>query len=140
MDRLTPEARSANMRAVRSKNTSPEMRVRRTAHRIGLRFRLHRRDLPGSPDLVFPKYSTVAFVHGCFWHRHPNCQKASLPKTRRQFWKAKFDRNEARDATNENLLRDMGWNVIVIWECMTRSDAEIERCLTNGLGLEMVSM
>lgn len=117
---VTP-ARSANMSKVRGKNTKPEMAVRRVAHALGLRFRLHRRDLPGTPDLVFPKRKTAIFVHGCFWHRHEGCRKAGpAPKTRTAFWQAKFDRNTARDARNADTLRETGWNVATIWECETR--------------------
>lgn len=117
---VTP-ARSANMAKVRGKNTKPEMAVRRAAHALGLRFRLHRRDLPGTPDLVFPGRRTAIFVHGCFWHRHHGCSKAgAAPKTRTEFWQAKFDRNMARDARNADALRDAGWNVVTIWECETR--------------------
>ncbi|MHA0331270.1 very short patch repair endonuclease [Sphingomonas melonis] len=117
---VTP-ARSANMSKVRGKNTKPEMAVRRAAHALGLRFRLHRRDLPGTPDLVFAKRKTAIFVHGCFWHRHEGCRKAGpAPKTRTAFWQAKFDRNTARDARNADALIEAGWNVATIWECETR--------------------
>jgi DNA mismatch endonuclease (patch repair protein) len=117
---VTP-ARSANMSKVRGKNTKPEIAVRRAAHALGLRFRLHRRDLPGTPDLVFSRRKTAIFVHGCFWHRHEGCRKAGpAPKTRTAFWQAKFDRNTARDARNADTLRQGGWNVATIWECETR--------------------
>lgn len=122
MDRLSPERRSALMSRVRGKNTSPELRVRRLAHAMGLRFRLHRRDLPGTPDIVLPKYNTVVFVHGCFWHRHPGCRKATTPKSNVDFWEAKFLRNVERDQTNRLLLEKAGWRVIVIWECETKSE------------------
>lgn len=110
------------MSRVRGKNTSPEMRVRRAAHALGLRFRLHRKDLPGKPDLVFPKHQIAMFVHGCFWHRHPECSKASIPKSRVEFWQKKFDANVARDARVEAELESLGWHVIIIWECDTKSD------------------
>ena len=127
--RVTP-ARSANMSKVRGKNTKPEMAVRRAAHALGLRFRLHHRDLPGTPDLVFPGRKTAIFVHGCFWHRHPGCSKAGPPpKTRTAFWQAKFDRNTARDARNVEALRAAGWSVAIVWECETR---DIEK-LTDQL-------
>lgn len=117
---VTP-SRSANMAKVRGKNTKPEVAVRRAAHSLGLRFRLHRRDLPGTPDLVFSKRKTAIFVHGCFWHRHEGCPKAGpAPKTRTAFWQAKFDRNTARDARNDLALREAGWTVAIIWECETR--------------------
>ena len=121
MDRLTPQRRSWLMAQVKSKHTSPELRVRSAAHSLGLRFRLHRKDLPGSPDLVFVKSKTALFVHGCFWHRHPHCAKASTPKSRVEFWAGKFDANVKRDKRNRRDLRKLGWKVLTIWECQTRS-------------------
>lgn len=108
------------MSRVRAKNTSPEMRVRRAAHALGLRFRLHRRDLPGNPDLVFPKHRAVLFVHGCFWHRHAGCAKATTPKSRTNFWQTKFDATVARDARSEESLEKAGWRVFKLWECETK--------------------
>jgi DNA mismatch endonuclease (patch repair protein) len=96
------------------------MRVRSAAHRRALRFRVHRRDLPGTPDLVFPKWRIAIFVHGCFWHRHPGCKKAGTPKSRVDFWTGKFDRNVERDRENFRVLADRGWRVEVIWECETK--------------------
>ena len=119
VDRLTPERRSALMSRVRSKDTSPELRVRKVAHALGYRFRLHRRDLPGCPDLTFVSLGKVIFVHGCFWHRHPRCRKATMPKSRVAFWKAKFDRNVERDQQVKRKLRRLGWRVFTIWECQT---------------------
>lgn len=101
-----------------------EMRVRRAAHALGLRYRLYRRDLPGTPDLVFPKHRIVVFVHGCFWHRHPGCKKATTPKSRVEFWQSKFDRNVARDRETVEELGALEWGVAVIWECETE-DAEV---------------
>ncbi|WP_174940143.1 very short patch repair endonuclease [Burkholderia lata] len=121
VDRLTKEHRSWLMARVHSKNTSPELRVRSIAHAMGLRFRLHVRGLPGKPDLVFPKYRTVVFVHGCFWHRHSGCPKASTPKTDTKTWLAKFERNVERDFENCKALIEMGWRVEVIWECESKS-------------------
>lgn len=129
VDRLTSERRSWLMSQVRSKNTSPEMRVRRLAHASGLRYRLHRRDLPGKPDLVFPRHRVALFVHGCFWHRHPGCAKASMPKSRSDFWREKFERNVERDRQAEQELEALGWRVLVIWECGTKSDREIRALL-----------
>ncbi len=120
MDRLTPERRSWLMSRVTSRNTSAEMRVRRVAHALGLRYRLHRHDLPGTPDLVFPKRGAVVFVHGCFWHRHAGCKKATTPKSRVEFWREKFARNVARDKRTAKELKSLGWTVAVIWECETR--------------------
>jgi len=119
MDRLTRERRSWNMSRIRGRDTAPEKTVRSVLHRIGCRFRLHRRDLPGSPDIVLPKYRTVVFVHGCFWHRHPSCRFAYTPKTRVRFWSRKFAENVERDRRVRRRLRDLGWRVIVIWECET---------------------
>lgn len=124
MDRLTPERRSWLMSRVGSRDTSTEMRVRRAAHSLGLRYRLHRRDLAGTPDLVFPKHRVVIFVHGCFWHRHPGCKKATTPKSQVVFWQSKFDRNVARDRQAVDELGALGWRVAVIWECETK-DAEV---------------
>ena len=123
--------RSAIMRAVRQKNTTPELKVRQALHRMGYRFRLHRADLPGRPDIVLPKYQTVIFVHGCFWHRHPDCSKATMPKTRRDFWQLKFDRNTRRDARNIAELEAMGWKVIVIWECEATDRDDLIQRLRN---------
>lgn len=105
------------MRSVRQKHTSPELEVRRALHALGYRFRLHRKDLPGRPDIVLPKHRTAVFVHGCFWHRHSGCSKSTTPKTRHEFWNAKFERNKARDAESVRALENMGWKVGVVWEC-----------------------
>lgn len=113
--------RSKIMRAVGRANTKPEIAVRHSLHSLGLRFRLHRRDLPGTPDLVLPKYRTVVFVHGCFWHRHGGCAKATIPKTRADFWATKFQLNVERDQRNDDLLRQAGWSVVTIWECETKN-------------------
>jgi DNA mismatch endonuclease (patch repair protein) len=112
--------RSSLMKKVRQRHTKPEMMVRSAVHALGYRFRLHRRDLPGSPDLVLPKHRVVVFVHGCFWHRHAECRHASTPKTNVEFWLDKFRRNVARDARKEGELQQLGWRVLVIWECETR--------------------
>jgi len=125
MDRITKEQRSAVMARVRGKNTRPELMVRRAAHSIGLRFRLHRRDLPGVPDLVFPKYKIALFVHGCFWHRHPGCKRATFPKSRKQFWSQKLNRNVERDALVMAKLERMGWRPVVVWECETKDSQKL---------------
>ncbi|MPN31226.1 Very short patch repair protein [bioreactor metagenome] len=116
-DIVDPVTRSRIMASIRGKNTKPELKVRRGLHRLGVRFRLHRRDLPGCPDIVFPKYRTVLFVHGCFWHRHEACRFAYTPSTNRQEWIKKFDANVERDRRQVALLRQAGWRVFVIWEC-----------------------
>ncbi|MCQ9197291.1 MAG: DNA mismatch endonuclease Vsr [Prochlorococcus marinus XMU1429] len=105
------------MSAIKSKNTKPEIAVRKLLHSLGYRFRLHRKDLPGSPDIVLPKYKTVIFVHGCFWHRHENCKYASTPKTRSEFWESKFVGNIKRDKINQTNLIKLGWKIIIVWEC-----------------------
>lgn len=127
VDHLTPEQRSRNMSLVPNRNTTPELVVRRIVHQLGFRFRLHRRDLPGSPDLVFPRLRRVIFVHGCFWHRHPNCHRAASTKTRRAYWEAKFARNVARDLEATSALEQAGWHVLVVWECETKDKAVIRR-------------
>ena len=111
------EQRSRNMSAIKSKNTKPEIKVRKVLHSMGYRFRLHSKNLPGSPDIVLPKYKTVIFVHGCFWHRHQNCKYASTPKTRQEFWNKKFNENINRDKINQENLSSKGWKIIIIWEC-----------------------
>jgi DNA mismatch endonuclease, patch repair protein len=122
------------MARIRSKDTKPEMTVRRSAHRLGYRYRLHRRDLPGVPDLVFPSRRKVIFVHGCFWHAHPRCTVANVPKSRQSFWKEKFRRNKQRDRANEQLLRRAGWEVLIIWECETKDRDLLTRRLSQWLG------
>lgn len=111
--------RSALMGRVRGKNSKPEMVVRRLTHSLGYRFRLHCRNLPGTPDLVFPRLRKVIFVHGCFWHRHRGCYRTTTPKTRAGYWASKFERNIERDALKERQLRASGWDVLVVWECET---------------------
>jgi len=124
-DIVSPERRSAMMARIGSKDTQPELRVRRMAHALGFRFRLHRRDLPGTPDLVFPKFRVALFVHGCYWHRHEGCSKAYTPKSRVDFWQEKFAANVERDARAAEKLRAMGWKPVVIWECETTDPARL---------------
>ena len=121
------------MARIRGSDTAPELAVRRIAHRRGLRFRLHRKDLPGRPDLVFPKHRLAVFVHGCFWHRHEGCRHATTPKSRVVFWTEKFTMNIARDARQEAALKELGWRVLVIWECETRNEAAVERKLAASV-------
>jgi DNA mismatch endonuclease (patch repair protein) len=135
MDRLSASTRSALMSRVKQVDTAPEMRVRRILHRNGLRFRLHRRDLPGTPDIVLPSRRTVIFVHGCFWHRHQGCPRASTPKTNPERWRLKFERNIARDDEACTALRGLGWAVLIVWECELRNEVELENHLRNRLGL-----
>ena len=124
MDIVSEEQRSYNMSRIRSKNTKPELMVRSMLHRMGYRFTVNgpkNRQLHGKPDIVLPKYKTVIFVHGCFWHRHKGCKYATIPKTRTEWWKAKLEGNAQRDARNQQELRKFGWNVVLVWECEIRS-------------------
>src|SRR5258708_32237927 len=121
MDRLTPESRSENMRRIKGKNTKPEMAVRRLVCSLGYRYRLHRKDLPGKPDLVFGTKRKVIFVHGCFWHGHERdgCLDGRWPKSNAAYWHPKLARNKERDAERLTALKKMGWRVLTIWECET---------------------
>ncbi|NHN89046.1 very short patch repair endonuclease [Acetobacter conturbans] len=131
MDYLTPDQRSANMGRVRGKDTQPELAVRRALHAMGYRFRLHRRDLPGTPDIVLPRYRLVLFVHGCFWHRHADCPRCTTPRTRREFWEAKFAANVERDRRHTAALEADGWTVRVLWECKLRPTAQLQETLSG---------
>lgn len=124
----TPSHRSWTMAQVKSKNTTPEINVRRAAHALGLRFRLHRADLPGKPDLMFPRWRTVVFVNGCFWHSH-HCERARLPKTNVDYWTKKLQRNALRDKETITLLKKSGWRCAVIWECQAKDPVRLERIL-----------
>ena len=136
MDTLSQQERSKRMSLVRGRDTKPEMRVRRMVHALGYRYRLHRRDLPGAPDLVFGPRRKVIFVHGCFWHRHPDpsCKLARLPKSRREFWLPKLEGNRARDDRTRAALAGMGWDVLEIWECETDGDAALAEKIREFLG------
>lgn len=122
------------MARVGQKNTKPEMTVRRALHRLGFRFRLHRRDLPGRPDIVLPKYRTAIFVHGCFWHRHPGCRRTTTPKTREAFWRDKFDANILRDRKATEALERAGWKVLVLWECEIAAGSAIAKVANQVRG------
>lgn len=128
-----PATRRRNMSAIRSAGTKPEMRVRRIAHALGYRFRLHVKDLPGRPDLVFPGRRKVIFVHGCYWHRH-GCRHAVLPKARREWWEAKLEGNAARDRRDQEALRALGWSVLVLWECDLRDADGLRQRIRDFLG------
>ena len=121
-DTLTPKKRSWNMSRIRSIDTKPEILLRSLLHRLGFRFRIHRRDLPGRPDIVLPKFRTVILVHGCFWHQHPGCIEATYPKTNTKYWKAKLDGNVERDRRNQCALQKEGWRVLRFWECQLEKD------------------
>lgn len=116
----TPEVRSYNMSMIRGKNTKPEIIVRKFLHSRGFRFRLHKKNLPGKPDIVLPKYKTVIFIHGCFWHGHKNCKYFVVPKTRTKWWLNKIEGNKKVDKRNNLLLRKEGWKIITLWECQLR--------------------
>jgi DNA mismatch endonuclease (patch repair protein) len=133
-DIVDSKQRSAMMARIRGRDTTPELAVRRIAHRMGLRFWLHRKDLPGRPDLVFPKHRLAVFVHGCFWHRHEGCRYASTPKSRIAFWTGKFAANVERDARQAEALRALGWRVIVIWQCETGDEGAMERRIVGLIG------
>ena len=133
MDHLTPERRSWNMSRIRSRDTKPEKRVRSLLHRMGYRFRLHRQDLPGSPDIVMPKHRTVVLVHGCYWHRHPGCRLAAIPKSNQNFWIAKFQRTVTRDQHQKAQLHCLGWRVIVVWECETNDIMALAEYLRSSI-------
>lgn len=114
------------MRAITKKNTKPEIRVRRRLHALGFRFRLHRRDLPGTPDIVLPRHRVVIQVHGCFWHQHPGCRHATTPRTRQDYWLPKLERNVARDRAAAAALEALGWRVLVLWECELGNDTALD--------------
>ena len=133
VDTVSPDIRSRIMAQVKSKDTKPEMTVRRLLHGLGYRYRLHRRDLPGRPDLVFPSRNKVVFVNGCFWHGHSGCVRATVPATNREFWLAKLERNQARDSRNNVLLVDRGWEVMTVWECELRDLPNLADSLVSFL-------
>lgn len=136
MDSLSPSERSERMSRVRSVDTKPELRVRRLVHALGYRYRLHRSDLPGKPDLVFPARRKVILVHGCFWHAHPDptCKLARAPKSRLEFWGPKLARNRARDIEVEARLTESGWNVLTLWECELRDGEAVAARVRDFLG------
>jgi DNA mismatch endonuclease (patch repair protein) len=129
----TPEQRSRIMRAVKGADTAPEMMVRRMAHRMGYRFRLHHKDLPGKPDLVFPRLHKVVFVHGCFWHGHDCARGARAPKVNAEYWHMKIIRNRVRDSANMAALQQAGWRVAIVWECELKNMARVKQRLARFL-------
>ncbi len=134
MDKISKETRSAVMRQVKSEDTELEMKVRRLLHRMGYRFRLHRKDLPGKPDIVLPKRRAVILIHGCFWHQHEGCPRSARPTSNVEFWAKKLDRNIQRDRENLQALRESGWRVLVVWECEAseeRLGSELERFFSS---------
>lgn len=131
MDIISKERRSWNMSRIKNKDTTPEKAVRSALHKLGFRFRLHQKDLPGKPDIVLKKYRTVIFVNGCFWHRHPGCKYAYSPKSREEFWQRKFNSNIERAKTVQERLEKLGWQSVVIWECETENPAKLYNFLSS---------
>lgn len=125
-DQFTAHERSALMAKVRQKNTSLELRLRKALHALGLRFRIHRADLPGKPDIVFPKYGAVVFVHGCFWHVHPGCHMAKMPDSNRDFWVNKLTKNTERDKKAMAALAVLGWRTFIVWGCKLKSNTLVQ--------------
>ena len=136
MDVLTVDQRRRNMQAIRGRDTGPEIKVRQLIHRMGYRFRLHRRDLPGTPDVVLPRHHKAVFVHGCFWHMHRCKYGRVVPKTNADFWEAKRQGNVKRDRQNMRKLRASGWKVLVVWECQTRDLSKLIETLHDFLAEE----
>jgi DNA mismatch endonuclease, patch repair protein len=127
VDSLTPSSRSENMRRIRSKNTKPEMLIRRLVHAMGFRYRLHPRDLPGKPDLVFRRKKKAIFVHGCFWHQHLACAEGRIPDSRREYWGPKLTRNRERDQIHLDTFAEMGWKTFVLWECEVKDITTLQK-------------
>jgi DNA mismatch endonuclease (patch repair protein) len=136
VEKLSTEQRSSNMAAVKGKNTAPEIRVRQMLHKMGYRFRLHRKDLPGNPDIVLPRHRLCIFVHGCFWHQHPGCKRATIPENNQEFWITKFQETSQRDHKAEKELVQQGWNVYVIWECETKDEQLLKNLIQNCISLK----
>jgi DNA mismatch endonuclease (patch repair protein) len=141
-DVVAPPIRSRIMSSIRGKDSQPEKLVRRLLFASGFRYRLHRRDLPGSPDIVLGRRRVVIFVHGCFWHRHEGCRYAKVPGSRTEFWTSKLERNVERDRTSVKVLRELGWRVLCVWECSTRDvglHADLQRSLKNWIESDSTS-
>lgn len=135
-DVVDAATRSRMMSGIRGKNTKPELRLRKALHALGFRYRIHATDLPGKPDVVLPRWNAVVLVHGCFWHRHPDCRFATTPSSRTEFWQAKFDANIARDKHQLAEIRRLGWRTATIWECNLRrlgSEVEVAEQLAQWL-------
>jgi DNA mismatch endonuclease (patch repair protein) len=136
MDTVSPEKRSRNMSRIKGRDTQPEKAVRSLLHGMGFRFRLHVKELPGKPDIVLPRHKSVIFVHGCFWHGHPGCRRASIPATRTEFWTAKINGNRQRDEQTLAALEKLGYRCLVVWQCQLRDKAELRRRLAAFLNNE----
>jgi DNA mismatch endonuclease (patch repair protein) len=133
VDRVSSEKRSFNMSRVRGRGTKPEKLIRSLLHNLGYRFRLHNKKLPGTPDVVLPKYKTVIFVHGCFWHQHEGCRKARRPTSNVEFWNTKLDRNIERDKKTVEGSEELGWKVIIVWQCESKDVEKLSERLVNEL-------
>lgn len=133
VDTLSPKERSERMSRIRGKDSTPEMKLRRLVHGLGFRYRLHSKALPGTPDLVFPAKHAVIFMHGCFWHRHEGCKLARLPKSRLDFWEEKLESNKRRDLCHHQQLFELGWRVLVVWECQLNDTANVSRIVQDFL-------
>lgn len=133
-DKFTPEERSRIMARVKGRDTRPEKIVRSLLHALGYRFRLHRQDLPGKPDVVLPKHKKTVYIHGCFWHGQPSCPRAARPTSNVEFWNKKIDGNIARDAAAQHALTQLGWQHLVVWQCETRDMNSLTLKLVNFLG------
>lgn len=131
MDKVPREVRSDIMRQVKSRNTRPELVIRKALHRKGFRFRLHNAGLPGKPDIVFPKYRKILLIHGCFWHRHENCRHASTPASNTEYWTKKFNKNVSHDSYVINALSELGWSVRVVWECEIRLRSKFDTLIED---------
>lgn len=129
-EHITKAQRSRNMARVKNKNTAPELVVRKILHRLGFRFRLHRSDLPGNPDVVLPRHRKIILVHGCFWHGH-DCPRGKRPSTKQEFWNPKLDKNQQRDKANQEKLRELGWQVLVVWECQVKDTDKLTELLSD---------
>lgn len=138
-DTLTINERSERMSRVRGKDTKPEILVRRLVHGMGFRYRLHAKELPSRPDIVFRRRKKAIFVHGCFWHRHPGCKMTRMPKTRLEFWKPKLEGNRKRDLRNQKTLEDMGWKYMVVWECQIQNTTALALRVKSFLSEEGIN-
>ncbi|MDI9597566.1 MAG: DNA mismatch endonuclease Vsr [Atribacterota bacterium] len=138
VDHITKEKRSWNMRQIKSRDTKPEILVRSILHSLGYRFRIHKKNLPGNPDIVLPKHKTVIFVNGCFWHQHPNCNRANIPKTNEGYWHPKLIKNIERDRIAHKALSDLGWNVVIIWECMLKDREKLIDFILRNLSKDCI--
>lgn len=136
MDIVSKEKRSRMMSGIKGKNTKPELLLRSALHKLGFRFRIQRKDLPGKPDIVLPKYKTIIFVHGCFWHRHPGCKYAYTPKSNIEFWTSKLEGNVIRDRLTEKALEEMGWRILIVWECEVKTLIENDSFLRSMITKE----